>query len=256
MPAPAKTGPVVETKMEEIIELNRIRSAYARRRSRDLFSRYAWTNPAHLNAMHERESAIAALLPSAGIMSFASLRVLDVGCGRGATLRQLLDYGADPERLTGIDLLHGNVHEARRLSPHLKIICGSASQLPFPDASFDFVLQFLLFTSVLSPGVRQQIAKEISRVLASGGKLLWFDFAFNNPLNQDVRGVGRSEIRQLFPDFTIRTRRIIVAPPLARLLGRFSPALYYLAAATRFLCTHYLCLLEKMPGKANRSTSS
>ena len=160
-------------------------------------------------------------------------------------LRQLLEYGADPERLTGVDLLPENIREARRLSPHLKTICSSASQLPFSDGSFDLVLQFLLFTSVLSLALREQIAKEISRVLVPGGRFLWFDFAFNNPGNRDVRRVGRSEIHQLFPDFTLRTRRVIVAPPLGRFLGAFSPALYHLAAETRLLCTHYLCLLEK-----------
>jgi len=117
--------------------------------------------------------------------------------------------------------------------------------LPFSDGSFDLVLQFLLFTSVLSLALREQIAKEISRVLVPGGRFLWFDFAFNNPGNRDVRRVGRSEIHQLFPDFTLRTRRVIVAPPLGRFLGAFSPALYHLAAETRLLCTHYLCLLEK-----------
>jgi ubiquinone/menaquinone biosynthesis C-methylase UbiE len=195
--------------------------------------------------MHERESAMAGLLKRAGITSFGGLRVLDVGCGRGASLRQLLEYGADPERLTGVDLLPENIREAHRLSPHLKTICSSASQLPFPDGSFDFVLQFLLFTSVLSCGMREQIAREISRVLKPGGRLLWFDFAFNNPRNPDVRAVGRAEIRRLFPGFGINSRRVIVAPPLARFLGAFSPALYHLIAGTRVLCTHYLCLLQK-----------
>src|SRR5437764_7717562 len=199
---------------EDGIELDRIRSAYLRRRAPAVSARYAWNNPAHLNAMHERERAMAKLLSGAGITSFAGLRVLDVGCGRGATLRQLLEYGADPERLTGVDLLPENIREARRLSPHLKTICSSASQLPFSDGSFDLVLQFLLFTSVLSLALREQIAKEISRVLVPGGRFLWFDFAFNNPGNRDVRRVGRSEIHQLFPDFTLRTRRVIVAPPL------------------------------------------
>ena len=36
-----------------------------------------------------------------------------------------------------------------------------------------------------------------------------------------------------------------LAPPLARTLAPLSPVLYYLAAQMRFLCTHYLCLLQK-----------
>ncbi|SRR5258707_10907158 len=93
-------------------------------------------------------------------------------------------------------------------------------RLPYADASFDLILQFLLFTSVLSEAVKGQIAKEISRVLLPGGHLLWYDFAFNNPRNPDVRGIRLSEIRRLFPGFTIEARRVTVAPPLSTTLGR------------------------------------
>ena len=61
----------------------------------------------------------------------------------------------------------------------------------------------------------------------------------------DVHGVKRAEIESLFPGFSMRVRRITVAPPLGRMLGWVGPAVYYLAAQTRIVCTHYLCLMEK-----------
>jgi SAM-dependent methyltransferase len=188
---------------------------------------------------------MASLLYTAGLKSLAGLRILDVGCGGGSTLRQYLEYEADPELLWGIDLLPEFADRARSGALNLQVICGTASDLPFPDASFDLVSQFMLFTSVLDAGVKIQIAREIDRVLVPGGKLLWYDFAFNNPSNPDVRGIRLSEVHRLFPGFSMTSRRITLAPPLGRVIGRLGPTIYFLISRLRFLCTHHLCLLEK-----------
>ncbi|HEY6339361.1 MAG TPA: class I SAM-dependent methyltransferase [Candidatus Sulfotelmatobacter sp.] len=232
---------------DERRELDRLRQTYEGRNRPSLVQRYSRTNPGHLYALHEREATMAALLRSAGLRSLADLRILDVGCGKGATLRQYLEYEADPSQLWGIDLLPEFAKKARLSSPHLRIACATASCLPFADGSFDFVSQSMLFTSVLNPEVKCQIAHEIDRVLVPGGKLLWYDFAFNNPSNADVRGIPLAEVRRLFPSFILTSRRITLAPPLGRAIGRFGPATYYLASRIRFLCTHYLCLLQKQP---------
>ena len=230
---------------QERNELARIREVYSRRKKAVPPQRYSRMNAAHLCSLHESEAAMAAMLHSSGWESLSGVRILDVGCGRGATLRMLLEYGAEPHLLCGIDLLEDFAGEARRLGPQFKILCCSAMQLPFADCSFDLALQFTMFTSVLSDTAKQRIADEIRRVLAPGGRLLWYDFAYDNPANPDVRGIGLAEVRKLFPGFTIVTRRVTLAPPLARILAPISPMLYYLGAQMRFLCTHYLCLLQK-----------
>ncbi len=226
-------------------ELRRLREAYEHRTHAIPSDRYSRTNPGHLFALHEREVTMAAMLRAEGLRSLAGLRILDVGCGRGATLRQYLEYEADASRLWGIDLFPPFVEQARSASPGLQIICGSASELPFHDCSFDFVSQFMLFTSVLDSEVKQRTAGEIGRVLVPGGRLLWYDFAFNNPANPDVRGIGLTEVRRLFPRFSMTHRRITLAPPLGRAIGRVGPTFYSLVSQLRPLCTHYLCLLKK-----------
>jgi SAM-dependent methyltransferase len=237
-----ETSPARE---EERNELDRIRQTYERRWSSIPADRYARTNPGHLYALHEREATMAALLGAAGLPSLAGLRILDIGCGRGATLRQYLEYDADPARLWGVDLLPAVNRQARLLAPHLRVACASASELPFSDGSFDFVSQFVVFTSVLNFEMKRRIASEIHRVLVRRGKFLWYDFAYNNPKNPSVRGIRLAEVRELFPGFSITSRRITLAPPLGQAIGRFGPACYYAASKMRFLCTHYLCLLEK-----------
>ena len=226
-------------------ELERIRRVYAARSQSVPAERYSRMNPGQLYALHEREAAMAAMLRVAGMRSLAGQRILDLGCGRGATLRQYIEYEADPARLCGIDLLPVLAQQAHWSGPGLQVVSGSASQLPFADASFELVSQFLLFTSVLSAAVKQQIAGEIDRVLVPGGRLLWYDFAFNNPRNPNVRGIRLAEVRGLFPGFRIASRKITLAPPLGRAIGRWGPAVYHLVSKVRPLCTHHLCLLEK-----------
>ncbi|HVM92309.1 MAG TPA: methyltransferase domain-containing protein [Terriglobales bacterium] len=224
-------------------EIERLRQVYEDRIQSKHASRYSRANPGHLYALQEREATMAALFHSIGVDSLAGLRILDVGCGSGATLRQYLDYGASPEQLWGIDLLPVFAEKARSLN--LQVTVGSASDLPFPDCSFDLISQFTLFTSVLDPGMKRQIAHEMDRALKPGGKLLWYDFAVDNPNNPNVRGVRLAEVRSLFPGYSITSRRITLVPPLGRMLGRLGPAVYLLVSRVRFLCTHYLCLLEK-----------
>src|SRR5437899_11006112 len=107
------------------------------------------------------------------------------------------------------------------------------------------VLQITLFTSILNDEVKLAIAADMARVLAPGGRILWYDFSFNNPRNPDVRGIGRREIRMLFPGLEMKTKRVTLAPPLGRIVAPLSIVLYYLLSRVRPLCTHLLCLLRK-----------
>ena len=117
--------------------------------------------------------------------------------------------------------------------------------LPFRSASFDLVLQFTLFTSVLDPGVRRSIAAEMLRVLAAGGLIVWYDFWPDNPANPEVRGIRPAEIRALFPGCRIDFQRITLPPPLTRRLVPFSRTLTDLLSKVEFLKAFYLASIRK-----------
>lgn len=243
LPVPIPTS--VERIEFEDAEGARIREAYARRREgrQDI---YSFLNPSHVLLIQERDSKMLAMLSRYGVQSLEEKRILEIGCGTGYLLRAFLQWGAQPENLFGIDLLQERIENARKLCPSgVRLDCGNARTLAFPEASFDLVLQSTVFTSILDPGMRQQVAREMLRVLRPGGVALWYDFFVDNPQNPDVRGVRRSEICKLFPGCEIHLRRITLAPPIVRLVGHYSPLVYLLLSRTKILCTHYLGLIKK-----------
>jgi len=196
-------------------------------------------------AIHEREELLVRIFLEQGLTTLAGLRILDVGCGSGALLRHLCDFGADPRKCFGIDIIDTRLQNAKRLGPNLGLAFASGAELPFDDETFDIVLQFTVLTSVLAPHLRQAIASEMLRVLPRGGRFIWYDFAYNNPRNPDVRGIGRREIRQLLPGCRLRFWRVTLAPPIGRLAVRFNPFFYRALSELRFLRSHYLCVAEK-----------
>jgi len=148
--------------------------------------------------------------------------------------------------VTGIDLLAERVSKARRLCPPaVRIHCASAAQMPFANERFDLVLQSTVFTSILDPDLKQRVAAEMMRVVKQQGLIVWYDYHVNNPWNNDVRGVKRREITQLFPDCQIELERITLLPPLTRLLARYSYVGCYLLEKLPPLCTHYLGVIRK-----------
>jgi len=89
------------------------------------------------------------------------------------------------------------------------------------------------------------IADEIVRVLAPGGALLWYDFAYNNPRNPNVRGIGRAEIKKLFPELAGKIRTVTLAPPLTRLIAPRWWTLASFLEAIPPLRTHLIAVLIK-----------
>ncbi len=225
----------------------RIREVYSKRKDTAVYSGlYSCFNPGHLFMIQERERRTLGLLQQHGYEDLKSKKLLEIGCGEGHWLRDFIKWGARPENVAGIDLLEDRVVESRQLCPpEIKIERGNAAKLEFVDESFDLVLQSTVFTSILDSSLRQQIAREMMRVVKRTGLILWYDYRVNNPRNSDVRGVKRREIAQLFPGCRIELERITLLPPLTRLLAPYSHLACYLLGKLSPLCTHYLGVIRK-----------
>ena len=92
-------------------ERRRILAAYERRRERGGPAFFGHEDPAHVLRLHQRYRETLRLLRTASICvdgDPASLRALDVGCGDGTGLLELLQWGFAAPDLAGIDTVFCN----------------------------------------------------------------------------------------------------------------------------------------------------
>ena len=224
-------------------ETRAVAERYARRGNAD---RYSALRPDVWQTLQERQRALLQLLASHGITDLSALRLLEVGCGSGGNLLELLRLGFAPQHLSGIELLPDRLEQARHVLPAATaLIAGDATAAAIAPASQDFVLQSTVFSSLLDDAFQQRLADAMWAWLKPGGAVIWYDFTFDNPRNADVRGVPLGRVRALFPQGRVQHRRVTLAPPLARVLCRWHPGLYGVFNALPLLRTHVLAWVSK-----------
>jgi len=211
--------------------------------SSDIYSPF---NLAHLFALQHRQRETLKLLRKLGFYPLQDKRILEMGCGRGGVLLEFLAYGATPTYLHGLDLLGDRVSDAHRNLPNLPLVNADGQRLPYPHETFDLVLQYTAFSSVLDDQVKASIAREMLRVVRRlNGAILWYDY-WLNPTNPQARGIRPTEIRRLFPGCEYYFRRVTLAPPVVRHLVRVSWLFCSVLEKLKFLNTHYLVLIRPM----------
>lgn len=208
-------------------------------------ARTAWHRPDVVYQHAMRIRVMTRVLASTLGTDLGKVRVVDVGCGTGAFLRQLIDWGAPPANLTGTELQPERLELARRRSAQeLNWHCGPLTALP--AASTDLVSAQTVISSVLDPELRQRLAADMWRILKPGGWCLVFDFRCNNPRNPHVRKVTRGELGNYWPGQRRQYHTLLLAPPIGRALAGL-PALCTeaLAALAPPLHSHFLFMVQK-----------
>ena len=224
-------------------EARAVAERYARRPTDD---RYGFHHPDVWLTLQERQRALLRLFGRRGWQDLSALRLVEVGCGSGANLLELLRIGFLPEHLSGIELLPERHAVARRTLPaNVVLHQGDAAALELSPASYDIVFVSTVFSSLLDDAFQHRLAAAMWRWVKPGGGVLWYDFTVDNPRNADVRGVPLRRIRELFPAASIEASRVTLAPPIARTVSRWHPSLYTLFNAVPMLRTHLLAWLGK-----------
>lgn len=163
---------------------------------------YVWQTEHPYVAARERELVRSAFWP-------LGERVLDIGCGEGATLRHL----DEPEGATGLDLFEEKIVFARGKLPRCRFVTGSAYELPFPDGAFDQLLVRDLIHHLDEP---ERFMIECARVLQPGGRIDVLEPSRNSPMilaHALLVPVERGELRSTMGHLSnlLETRFRIVA---------------------------------------------
>ena len=99
-------------------------------------------------------------------------RVLDLGCGIGIFTR-ILSNVEGVTGVVGLDISRESVlHAKGKCNDRCSFVAGSATELPFPDSSFDAVVALGDTISHIHNGYRDALS-EVGRILKPGGHLLF-----------------------------------------------------------------------------------
>lgn len=148
--------------MNDSNDLNRLRREYRDRKNNPEYDRlYSLDYAPYRFAVQNRQRDTLRLLQKARVMPLAGKRILEIGCGRGGILLEYLSFGAHPQALFGIDILHERLVQAQQVLPRSGLYCADGQTLPFASQSFDLVMQYTAFSSILDETVKQRMAAEM-----------------------------------------------------------------------------------------------
>lgn len=178
--------------------------------------------------------------------------VLDVGCGGGGDLYQLLRLGFRPENVTGIDVLPERIEAARKLYPQISFVQKDASAMEFRTGTFDLLFESTMFATLPDDDLSAKIADEMLRVCKPGGHILLVDWRTPKPGDEAYKALTRRRLRVLFgvgqATRLVAVTRGALVPPLGRFLSARLPSLYFLVCALcPFLVGQVAYVLQK-PG--------
>lgn len=107
-----------------------------------------------------------------------SARVLEVGCGTGATMRLLARRGDFTGKAFGVDQSPAFIEAAKKFARDEDVVerldfrVGDAHSLEFPSATFDAAIAHTVISHVSDPVA---VVREMARVVRPGGTVAIFD---------------------------------------------------------------------------------
>ncbi len=119
--------------------------------------------------------------------SFAGNKILDIACGNCNLLSHAAEFGLE---CSGIDISEKVLSFAREKYPLFDLQCGIAEELPWPSATFDFIVCLGALEHFLD---QQKALSEMIRVAKSNAKFLIMVPNKNYP---DFEGTDQQRIKE------------------------------------------------------------
>lgn len=176
-------------------------------------------------------------------LDLTDLKVLDVGCGYGYWLRHFVELGANPANLTGIDLSAHRIQVAKQKNPAITWQLHGGAALPFGRESFDFVMQAVVFSSILDGETRRACAGEMYRVTRRGGALFWSDLI--RTASDALSRFTKEDVQGYFPGAEIIYQRRTHPQYFRRVNGRHAWLAKSIYRFTDWHCECELIILRK-----------
>lgn len=172
-----------------------------------------------------------------------NIKMLEIGAGTGGNIYFFKKLGLKWENIYANELLPDRFEILKTTFPNINLYEGDACEIE-QDAKelFDIVFQSTVFTSILDTKFKELLAKKMWTLLKPSGIVLWYDFAFDNPSNKDVKGIKKKEIKSLFKEAkSIKFYKTTLALPIGREIKKSYPFVNIFP----FLRTHLIAVIEK-----------
>jgi SAM-dependent methyltransferase len=160
-------------------------------------------------------------------LELSNLNILDLGCGNTKNSFYLSEQGVN-NKIVGIDISETALKYARELAPEGHFIKQSIGvALPFPDTSFDIILDVTSSNS-LSESEREVYLKEIQRLLKPNGFLFIRALCKDgdkNAQNLIKEFPGKEKDTYVMPDFGL-TERVFSKDDLVAMYSHLGEMLY------------------------------
>lgn len=233
---------ISKNKNDMITEIQRITERYEKRKNSDLVKKNYSNFYFNHYVQAERELKYLEII-SKRFKNFDNIKLLEIGAGTGGNLYFFKRIGLKWENIYANELLQDRFKILRETFPKINLFEGDACCIELnPNNLYDIVFQSTVFTSILDNNFKKILANKMWSLLKPGGIILWYDFAFDNPMNKDVKGIKKNEIRKLFKDAkSIKFYRTTLAPPIGRKVKKLYPFFNIFS----FLRTHLIAEIEK-----------
>lgn len=168
-------------------------------------------------ALLQTQANEAALYRALGRIDFSpDWKIIDIGGSSGGSLVPFMAARARLDRLTSVDIQPGFAEAGRLRFPAVHFITSDARSLPFDEETFDLAQFATVFYQMPDIEMARGVAREVCRVVRSGGYIIAREWAFANPRDKDTRAVTRAYIERLFDLPIVLIERGAIVSPIGR----------------------------------------